>query len=218
MPEPPRPVQLERRAMVDFHMQRHFDDLRSVERLLVAGKLDDAKSRAFLLTKPSTDPGMRRWDAQSQALTDAALALSESPSLDEALRRETRVAAACATCHLAIQRVPKFAAAPALPADANTSSSRMARHAWAADRLWEGLVAPSDTPWRRGLTVLAASPPPFSPASDAPALADQLQRLASRELEMSEPITLDHQAAAYGEMLVTCAACHVTLHATPMIR
>ena len=210
--EPPRPVQLERKAMVDFHMQRHFDDLRSVEKLLIAGKLDDAKSAAFLLTKPSTDPGMKRWDVQSQRVTDAAVALSESPGLDEALRRETRVAAACGSCHLAIQRIPKFAATPPLPADAVTPASRMARHAWAVDRLWEGLVAPADAPWRRGLTVLATSPLPFSPATDAPALAAQLQRLANHALEMSEPITLDHQAAVYGEMLETCAACHTTLH------
>jgi len=34
-------------------MQRHFDDLRAVERLLIAGRLAEAKSLAFLLSRPA---------------------------------------------------------------------------------------------------------------------------------------------------------------------
>jgi hypothetical protein len=211
--EPARPVQLEHKSMVDFHMRRHFDDLRGVERLLIAGKLDDAKALAFLLTQPAKDPGMARWEVAGQRVTDAATALVNAPGLDEALRRETRLAAACAACHLAIQRTPKFPAPPAAPPDTGTTAARMARHAWAVDRVWEGMIAPDDTPWRNGLAVLAQAPLPYAATTDAPALAASLQRQARRELDMEEPITMDHRAAAYGEMLVTCAACHTTLRA-----
>jgi cytochrome c553 len=211
-PEPPRPVTLDRKAMVDAHMRRHFDDLRDVERALIAGDLETAKTRAFLLTKPAQDRGLAPWASQMERVTEAAKALADAPSIDEGLRRETRVATACAACHLAAQHVPKFS--PRIePPDADTEVARMARHAWAADRLWEGMVIPADAQWRAGLHVLASTPLPHSPATDAQPLANSLQRQAKLELEVEEPITLEHRAAAYGEILVTCAACHATLHA-----
>jgi hypothetical protein len=71
--------------------------------LLVAGKLDDAKTRAFLLTKAAPDPGMARWQREVDEVGEAARSLVAATSIDEALRREVRVAAACATCHLGAQ-------------------------------------------------------------------------------------------------------------------
>jgi hypothetical protein len=88
----------------------------------------------------------------------------------------------------------------------------MARHVWAADRLWEGLIGGDEDRWTRGLAVLADSPLPFGPLTDAPALATQLQRRAREQLDARAMTLPDGRATAYGEMLVTCAACHSSLH------
>ncbi len=211
--EPPEPVRMSRPDMVRFHMNRHFDDLQAIQRLLVAGKLSEAKSLAFMLTKPASDPGLVRFASESARVSDAARALVASPGIDEALRREARVAAACADCHVRTQMTPIFAAPPTTPTDEANTASAMARHQWAVDRLWEGVVGGSDRPWVAGLEVLSATPLPYSPITDAPALAARLQRLARTALtaHRDQTETLDERGRLYGEMLVTCAACHQKL-------
>lgn len=203
---PPAPVRLENPAKVKFHMRRGVDDLKEVQRLLVAGKLEDAKTRAFLLTKPVKDPGLEQYFGLSSQLADAAQALVEAPDLNEALRREARVALACANCHASVQKLVVFPPPPAMP------PGLLTRHQWAADRLWEGMIAGSLVPWRAGLEVLAKSPMPPSTQPRAGKLADRMHLVATDALihleDQSE--TLEGRAKAYGEILVTCAGCHAT--------
>lgn len=219
-PQPPEPTRFDRPEMVRFHMRRHFDDLRQVERLLLAGKLDEARARAYLLTQPATDPGMAPWSAEIEDVRTAARSLAALPGIDEGLRREARVAEACAYCHVRTQNLPVFPELAAAPHDTGAREARMARHQWAADRLWEGIVGGGKTQWRAGLDVLATTPLPFPPTTDAPALAKRLQDLARTALEkhVDGSETLAERARLYGEMLVTCAACHRTLGARPSDR
>jgi hypothetical protein len=192
-------------------MARHFDDLRVVEQLLIANKLDDARTRAFLLTRPVTDPGMAPWDVQSKRVIAAAFELTKAPTIDAACRSEARVAEACAECHARVQKLPVFPAAPTLPADRATIETKMARHQWAADRLWEGMVGASDGPWYAGLDVLATTPVPWAPADDAAGRAKHLREVARAAQGQRSTETLHDRAVAYGEIMVTCAACHATL-------
>lgn len=198
-------------AKVRFHMHRHVDDLREVQRLLLAGKLDEAKTRAFLLTKPASDAGLAAWRSHAARLSDSARALTQATTIAEACRLEAQVAAACATCHVRAEPLAViYPPAPAAPANAATVDARMARHQWAADRLWEGMIAGTTVPWRQGLEVLAQTPLPFPPHAKMPALADRLQDLARGALESlsDRSETIDTRATTYGNMLVTCAACH----------
>jgi cytochrome c553 len=192
-------------------MRRHFDDLRMIEHLLVSGKLDEGKALAYLLVRRTDEPGIAAWEQHSRQVADAALELTEAPGMNDALRREARVAVACAGCHVAAQSLPVFAAAPALPPDRQTPETRMARHAWAADRLWEGLVGADDARWSRGLAVLSNTPLPFAPSSDASRVATDLQTRARKQLDMHATTVLEDRGAAYGDMLVACAACHSQL-------
>ena len=84
----------------------------------------------------------------------------------------------------------------------------MARHLWATDRLWEAMVGGNEPAWRDGLEVLAETPLPFTPAG-TDGLARRLQDLAQDQL--SRTTTLDERAAAYGELLRTCAGCHARM-------
>jgi hypothetical protein len=95
----------------------------------------------------------------------------------------------------------------------------MIRHRWAADRLWEGLIGPSDTAWTAGASALI----------DAPLYTDAL----TRDVEQYEPVTaltwtvhdigaralmesdLTARAALYGQLLGTCAHCHELLKIGP---
>ena len=203
----PAPVKLDRPGVVRYHMARHFGDLRDIERMLLAGKLEDARTRAFLLTRPPKDIGLSPLAAESQAVEEAAAELVEAPTIAEACRLEAKVAKACASCHVHIPRLLRLPPPPEEPSPEPALDVRMARHQWAADRLWEGVVMGDERRWRQGLEVLAMRPVPM-PHGDG--LARRLQKLATDALGdfESRSDTYATRAQAYGEMLVTCAACH----------
>jgi cytochrome c553 len=209
--EPPERLTLKSAPTVRYHMRGHLGDLRAIERMLVHGHLADAKALAFMLTKREADPGMAPLAADARQAVEIARGLAAARSIDEALRYEARVAETCAECHLHAQKLPVFPPPAVVPPELPTPAARMARHQWAADRLWEGLVGAEDDRWRIGLDVLSRTPPPFSPLTDAPALADNLQERARKALAARATETLEERATTYGEILVTCAACHTTL-------
>ncbi|MEO8551843.1 MAG: hypothetical protein ABI678_17825, partial [Kofleriaceae bacterium] len=65
----------------------------------------------------------------------------------------------------------------------------------------------SDDAWTAGLDVLAATPLPGTELATArQALARTLQRDARR----AKTVKAGERAAVYGDLLVTCAACHAT--------
>jgi mono/diheme cytochrome c family protein len=209
--QPPASPHLAHAPMVRYHMQQHVRELRSVEQMLVDGHLAEAKALAFMLAKPEADPGMAPWAAEAHATAAAARGLAAARTIDEGLRYEVLVAEACAGCHLRAQQLPLFAAPPRVPPDQPTPAARMARHQWAVDRMWEGLVGADDARWRAGLDVLAMTPAPFSSRTAAPALATELQERARAARARRATETLGARTTAYGEMLVTCAACHALL-------
>jgi cytochrome c553 len=206
-----RPPVLTDRALVRYHMRRHFEDLKAVERLLVSGDLDNAKALAFMLSKPEADPGLKPWAAEAREVSYAAHGLAAARGLDEALRREPRIAAACADCHTRTGALLTFEPLR----DPPDAGSRMARHQWAVDRLWEGMVAPSDERWRAGLDVLATTPVPPTAALDARALGVQLQALAASARDKRAKLSSRTRASLYGDMLVVCGRCHAGLQALP---
>lgn len=213
VPAAPEPAPaLQRADIVRYHMRLHFDDLRSIEHYLVDGKLSEGTSLAFMLTNPEKDAGLLPWARQTRELVDTATKLSNAKSLDEALRLEVRVAVACAKCHDDAKPTAVFPMPGRPPLSDYTSQTvRMDRHRWATDRMWEGLVANSEDHWRAGLAVLAETPLPFSVTTDAPALATALQKRAMRTLLEPAPATAEERGRMYGEMLVTCAACHASV-------
>jgi hypothetical protein len=197
-----------------MRMQAHFEDLRAMERLLLRGDLDRVRERATEIVFDRGDSELPVWAPYIARMREAAAALAQAENLSAACRAETRLARECASCHEASGAMPTFNVPPA-PVDEPTLAARMARHQWAADRLWEGLVGLSDEAWRDGLGVLATAPLPASALSDDPArvkqvarYARELQRTARRAVPARTPST---RAAVYAELLVVCSACHSRL-------
>lgn len=193
---------------VRFHMYRSFDLSRAIERLLVHGALDEARALARSLANTAEPPAMEVWARETAVVRGRAAALADAPGIDEACRRAARLSEACATCHVAAAATPAFDAFAKAPPDQPTVDARMARHRWAVDRLWEGMVGNADRPWQAGLDVLAVTALPFPVApGDRAGLASRLQQLAdqARHRRLATPA---ERAQVYGEVLVTCAACH----------
>lgn len=87
---------------------------------------------------------------------------------------------------------------------------RMLRHAWAMERLWEGLTAPSDNAWMAGATTLARAPA-TAPKSDqelTPAVLEALDLVRTLGARATRADSPEAREKAYGELLMTCAECH----------
>lgn len=196
---------LERPDVVRERMRRQFNDLRDIEDMLLKGKLEDAKARSFLVTRQSNDAGLGGLAAQAQAVTDAATSLGEARDVPEGCRRLAKVVGACAECHV---HFPKPLRAPpeTEPQDAQIPS-RMQVHMRAADRLFEGAVLGDLRRWREGVDALAMAPIP-TPGRDPLATKLQERAMGAQAEINSGSSTAASRAAAYGEMLVTCAECH----------
>lgn len=208
-PGPPQPPQVGGRTR--RHMHWRLADVRQIERYLLADQLDEAKARAYILTLPLSDPGLAPWSRESARVTELAGKVANPITGVDALRDLGTLDQACGECHLHAQARLRMPPLPEAPADDGTRVRRMARHQWAADRLAEGIVLANDARWHAGLVVLAADPLPYPKLTDAPAAATALAARAKAALQRRPDETFDDRAAAYGAMLVECAACHHTL-------
>ena len=110
-------------------------------------------------------------------------------------------------CHQELGVSPSFATHATAPKDLATVPARMLRHQWAAARLWEGIIGASEESWRGGLDVLAAAPLGEDQIGPRRDLAKKLQQLAiEARRKKGGP-----DERTYGDILGTCAACHVAV-------
>ena len=201
--------QFEHDMTARFHMHENYDLYSAIEHLLVHGKLAEARDLARSIGIAPDEDGLSAWATQAAQVRERAGSLAAATTVDEACRRAARLAQACASCHVDTNAVPELRTPPATPADQPTVVARMARHLWAIDRVREGVIGGIDEPWRAGLDVLAQAPLPW-PAEDPQRarLAHRVHEVADRARTLGPAATGADRAAAYGELLVTCAGCH----------
>ena len=211
-----KPAQrFEHDVLVRFHMHESYDLYGAIERLLIRGKLDDARDLARSIGRAPDEAGMAPFQTQSALVRTRAMAVADATTLDEATRRTATLAAACAGCHVDTNAVPELRTSPPVPADRHDVPSRMARHLWAIARVHEGMIAGVDEPWRSGLDVLAEAPLPWPSEDRARAqLAQRLHDVAARAKHRVSASS-DDRAVSYGELLATCAGCHTTPGSPP---
>ena len=81
-------------------MHANFDLLRAIERLLIVGKLDEAKRFAAAISEAPHAPSHGPWAAHVVTVRDRAAALARATTLEQACRLEVTLAGACAACHV----------------------------------------------------------------------------------------------------------------------
>jgi hypothetical protein len=188
------------------HMRHGFDLLRSIQLLAIAGKLDATRALSRSLAGVPAAAGVEGW-AGAEVVRARAQELAAATTIAEACRGTARIAEACAGCHADAGASPAFAPPPPPPLDLTSVSARMARHRWATDRLWEGVVGASDAAWNAGLDVLAAEPQPWPElAGDRAIHAQRLHDAAERARGTAGDRA--ERARTFGELLVICAGCH----------
>jgi mono/diheme cytochrome c family protein len=152
---------------------------------------------------PALRPGLK-------SLRQAARALEGAPDPRQAALALAELGATCAACHDATRGGPALNLRSVPPAE-YAADHAMPRHRWAVDWLWLGLITPSEEAWQRGAKALGGLPlfPEAGPRPEGVAeLAAQVERLGREALTATEP---GARRRVYGELLGSCASCHVKL-------
>jgi hypothetical protein len=207
-----------REATVQARMQgheRHGDAMRDA---VVRGDLDDARAEARLLAGLRIEgPVGELWTQMFDAMKAAAARSVSANDLNDASRDVALVARTCGSCHIAFGRRGILIEAPGALSSGVRAS--MQRHQWAAERLWDGLVVPSDDAWHAGALALSEaplSPEQLSPGkSPGPKIGELAQTAHNFGLKAASAESVDARAELYGEVLATCAQCHNWLGGGP---
>lgn len=194
-------------AAVSRQMHANFEAMRDIYRALLVDDLAAARARAREIARMPTSGASREWDDAARYLRGQARRLVDARDPDSARALATETATYCADCHMFQARPSDFRAAPAPAADGSLRGA-MARHAWAADTLWLGVIAPSTDLWRQGLAEMASAPRLTGRgprAVEVEVLGARLGALASGSSGLRGQAD---RAARLAEVLDVCAACH----------
>jgi hypothetical protein len=206
-------------ATLKVQMRDHAAHAAAMRDAVTRADLDAAKREAKTLADLRVEGGAApAWRERLAAMNVAASRVAGAKDLAESSRALSAVARTCGDCHatlggphLVVDEPPENAPGPVVP--------RMQRHQWAAARLWDGLVGPSNRSWRAGATVLMDAPlepeiltPGRSPVPAIGALASSVHDLGRKARVVEAPAD---RGAIFGELMSTCSACHQRLGGGP---
>lgn len=192
-------------------MHERFAWVSAIQEVTIQGDVAEARSLAqeFAARLPSpTEPAPAAWRPHVDALRGELEGLGHADDLRDAGASVSRLALLCGRCHADVGARLELPEMPQ-PAQGGSFQDAMHGHQWAVDRMWEGLIVPSDERWIRGTTMFVAIPgcKSTTEAGDAEgqALCNHAQSLARRGMVTE---SREGRAAIYGRLLATCAGCH----------
>ena len=208
-----RPAQPE----LSVSMTEHFTHADALEQAVIDGDLDEVKVHAsWLVDELPAATLPEAWQPSLARMQAAAGEAAKAENLASAASATAKVIETCGACHAAVGGGPKFATATPVP-EGETSQARMQRHQWAAERMREGMIGPSDERWQLGASAVSVAPPEPCPIENAEILAKDVLDLREKIYEVGAKAaavkTADERAQVYGEYLSTCARSSAVLTA-----
>jgi cytochrome c553 len=189
-------------------MHYNFDIIGRMRGAIEQGSIDEASSRATRLKEhleamkaPDT------WAPHLGRLREVLTVVSSAKDIPTAALGCAEAGKICGQCHSTLGQRVELDPAPQEPSSPLPRENFMMRHAWAAERLWEALIVPSDAAWQQGVRVLSNTPP-----LDTKFMTEEMQAIADELVPVTKRATTvpaDGRAQLYGEILSKCAACHI---------
>jgi hypothetical protein len=194
-------------------MTEHFVHASALEQSVIDGDLETAKVHAgWLVTDLPVEALPNTWQPSLERMQAAAREVGKAEDLAAAAAATGKVIEACGACHAAVAAGPKFGPVPPLP-EGESGPARMQRHQWAAERMREGMIGPSDERWQLGASAVSVAPPEPCPIENAEVLPNDVLQLREKIYEIGARAaatkTAEERVTIYGEYLSTCAGCHV---------
>ena len=188
-------------------MHERFSALSRAQQALMFSDLDHVHAEAKTLATLDEPEVLAQWKPHFAAIRERAAILGESADPIAASHAIAEVARRCASCHQGTHAKLTWTD-PAPPAPSARLATVMASHQWAAARMWEGLIGPSDARWLDGAKRLADAPIAITAESSVLGIADDVAKVHA--FARRAPDAKD-RAQLYGDLLATCAHCHAVI-------
>jgi hypothetical protein len=188
---------------------------------IVAGNLEGVRAPARWLATHESLPSLPpEWEVFVETLRENGRRVEKARSLVSAAFATSAMARSCGDCHRASEVTIDFEPAKPPPPHREDTATHMQRHLWAADRMWQGLIGPSEQAWAEGADMLLDVPLEPSQMGETPdneqrelaRMALEVHLIGSRAAIAYEP---EHRSQLYSEYLSLCVDCHTTLERGP---
>ena len=190
-------------------MRAHFSETELIRAAVIRGNPSAAIGPAKSLTKMDEMGKMpASWKPTLSAMQKAVARIKNSPDIPAVAAATADLGVACGSCHKKGEGPKVEVGSP--PEAGSTVKSQMRRHAWANERLWEGLYVPSDDAWKAGVDALKGDifPKDALKGVHARSAVATLKRVVESAGSKKTP---QDRAATYAQILETCAACHTAM-------
>jgi hypothetical protein len=204
------------------HMHEHLTRITTIKSFIIIDDLNGVREPATWLAEHDSVPGLpSNFAPYVELMRVYARQVVAASDVKSAAESVSRMARTCGNCHL-VNDVELEFGFDTRPGDWPDTISHMQRHQWAVDRLWEGLIGPSDVAWSRGTEMLVDVP--LSPVDLVNEATDGMDLTATDEIahrvhvlggQGTNTRTPDARSALYAELLGLCADCHTALGRGP---
>ncbi len=182
---------------------------------LAHGDLELAHAQARLIAAQNEPDILPAWQPFIANVQTAALQLADTKDTVAAGRALANLGKQCAACHAAVPAKIVFGEVPVPPKPATNLASAMAEHEWATALMWEGLIGPAPARWTQGAELLQRAKLTITADADVGTkhlgIADDIARVRTLATKARAAKTLDDRSQVYGDLLATCAHCHMTI-------
>ncbi len=216
-PPPPPPIEEPVVSSVEPHMQEQLRRIAVARDALLFGDLEAASKEMTWLAShelPSDMPeGSRPYLERMRAAARTAGYVNTPKGVG---RGVASAAFACGECHLDLVGGVRIHQSPP-PHPSAGLVAEMARHVWAAEKMWNGLIGPTPGAWAEAAELLAQAPLYAAPegkvmSEEALTFSRKVADLGVSTLTAASP---SERIDLYGEFLGTCAGCHAATEAKP---
>lgn len=204
---------------LSVHMHDHFTMALRARDGVIRGDLYQSQAPLIWLNQHTYQGELPpAWKPYVQRMQVAARDAIYADSVKDTAQAVAHLGSTCGACHRAFGRGPRVQASPPPPTvkvDARVSGAlrpRMHQHAWAADRLWEGLIAPSEAAWSDGRNELHEL---TVERELSPALRDDLAKIHNLAQPLSGEPDDVQRSDRYAAIIATCGECHAALGVGP---
>ena len=204
------------------HMHEHLGRITTIKAFIIMGNLDGVREPAKWLAEHKSVSGLpNNYQSYIESMRSHARDVVAAPDLETAAMAVSEMAITCSNCHQANDVALAFGY-DTEPDEWAEITAHMQRHQWGVDRMWEGLIGPSDESWDRGADMLVDVPlHPFEVMDESASAADKVaadkiaRRLHSLGSRGGYTKTPEERSKMYGEVLSICAECHTKLGRGP---
>jgi cytochrome c553 len=204
------PATPEATALTDMH--GHFEDINAIQLALISGNLISARALAKNVRLGFAGPSPEGWEPFIARSVASAEMLEVTDDLEMAARLASIMASTCGDCHRAQDLVVISHVAIAPPKEEDRLTNFMTQHRWAADRMWEGIIGPSDEAWQAGARALQNTELTKEDIDQrivvTPYIEEMLVQIRIDAAAASSTEDSEERQKLYGRFLSGCASCH----------